>query len=120
MEEQHQQPESLPLATSEESIEVRSGLRCVIFGLAQYLYQFPDDSKERQRCFEALDALVMRLQIGHGKDVSLQGQESAILHAFGGFLQTLYNLQPSSTDKDHLRLSITDWCARIKEHFERQ
>jgi hypothetical protein len=117
MEEQNEL--RLPLVASEYTLAVRSGLRCVIFGLAQYVNQLPNDSRERQLCFEALDGLVMRFQIGSGKDIYLQDHEiGELLHAFGGFLLTMYYQHPPS-EKGRLRLFITDWCARFKEQVER-
>jgi hypothetical protein len=98
---------------------VRAGLRCVIFGLVQYVNQLPNESKEKERCFEALDGLVMRLQVGSVEDVRLEDHEiGELLHAFGAFLLTLYYLNPP-TEKSNLRLFITDWCVRLKDQIER-
>jgi len=115
-----QEPVQIPLVASEYTIAVRAGLRCVIFGLTQYVNQLPEYSKEKDRCFEALDGLVRRFQIGSGEDIHLEDREiGELLHAFAGFLLTFYYLQPSS-HKDALRLFITDWCARLKSQMEQQ
>ena len=118
MEEQHE-PLQHPLVAPVYTPAVRAGLRCVIFGLAQYVNQLTHKSKEKERCFEALDDLVMRLQVGSVEDVHLEDHEiGEILHAFGGFLLTLYSLNPP-TEKNNLCLFITDWCVRLKNQIER-
>lgn len=111
MEEQNE-PLRLSLIELVYTPAVRAGLRCVLFGLAQYVKQLSDDSKERERCFEALDMLVMRFQVGAIEDTYLSENEiGQVLAATGGFLLTLYNLQP---EKNNLPLFITDWCERLK------
>jgi hypothetical protein len=116
MDEQNK-PLQFPLVAPVYTSNVRAGLRCVFFGLAQYLRQLPDDSKERELAFEALDTLVMRFQIGSGEEIRLDDNDiGQVLEAIGGFLLTLYNLQPP-TERNTLHLFVTDWAARLKLQF---
>jgi hypothetical protein len=109
-----------PLVTPVYTPVVRAGLRCVLFGLAQYVYHLAEDSQEKQRCFETLDRLVTRFQVGPVEEVRLDEHEiSQILEAIGGFLLTLVHFQPL-VEKDHVRLFITDWCGRLGTPFTPQ
>jgi hypothetical protein len=115
--EQHE-PLRLPLVAPVYTPVVRAGLRCVIVGLAQYVNQLPNESREKQLCFEALDGLVMRFQVGSVEDLRLEDHEiGELLHAFAGFLFTLYNLQPAH-EKDRLRFFLSDWCRRIEKQVK--
>jgi len=102
-----EQNKPLPLVTPSDASLV--GLRCVIFGLAQYVFFLPNESKEKQLCFEALDRL--RSQFDNGTYQYTENELAELLEAFGGFLLTLYHLHP---EKDTLRKFITSWCGRLK------
>jgi hypothetical protein len=114
------EPLQLPLVAPIYTSNVRAGLRGVLFGLAQYLRQLPDDSKERTLAFETLDTLVMRFQIGSGEEIHLDDNDiGQVLETIGGFLLSLYRLQPPE-EQNTLRLFITDWCGRLKLQFPPQ
>src|SRR5438552_1162316 len=99
MDEQNE-PLQFPLVAPAHTPAVRVVLRCVIFGLTQYVSFLPA-SKEKELCFEALDGLVLRFQ-GSEVKLSLEDHEiGELLEAMGGFLLTLYNLHPSS-EKDNI------------------
>jgi hypothetical protein len=101
-----------PLVACYDTPGIRVILRCVLFGLTQYVHFLPA-SKEKELCFEALDPLLLRLQSSDG-EIRLEDHEiGEALEAMGGFILTLYNLHPA-TEKDHLRLFITSWCGRLK------
>lgn len=102
----------LPLVTPADASLV--GLRCVVFGLAQYVFFLPHASKEKELCFEALERLLR--QLDNGKFGCTEEELGELLEAFRGFLLTLYHLH-SSDKKDNIRLFITDWCERLKMQF---
>jgi hypothetical protein len=110
MNEQNE-PLQFPLVAPAHTPAVRVVLRCVIFGLAQYVSFLPA-SKEKELCFEALDRVVMRFQ-GSGFDEKYLFQEDELgelLEACGGFLLTLYNTYP---EKEQIQKHITSWCGRL-------
>src|SRR5437016_6258114 len=100
-------PLQFPLVACSDTPGIRVILRCVIFGLAQYVHFLPA-SKEKELCFEALDDLVLRFQ-GSDKELYLEDHEiGELLEAMGGFLLTLYTIH-SSSEKDNIRKFITSW-----------
>jgi len=108
----------LPLVAPVYTPTVRAGLRAVLFGLTQYVYLLADNTKEKELCFEALDKLVTRFQVGPVEDLRIDDNEiGQVLEAMKGFLFTLYHFQPPSS-KDNLRLFIIDWCGRLKMQVE--